>query len=342
MSIAADYYDGRSSRPQPVTLHGAGGRLFLTTADGSERACDGFEITERLGTTPRRLNFADGSFCEAAHGEPLQQLLRELGRGAPAIEHAQHSWRVALLAVVATVMIGVAAYLYGLPAAADVISAHLPADVVDALSEQTLEVLREPELSVPSKLPVQRQRALRAGFDALKTPDGQPQVAHEFLFRSSPLIGANAMALPDGHILLLDELVQLADNDPQIYAVLAHELGHVAHRHSLRLLVQGSAVGALSAWWFGDASSLLIAGPTVLLQTRYSRAFESEADAYAAAMMRANGLSPMLLAQMLEKLVRSHHAESAHDGWLDYVSSHPAAAERIRLLGGTPPAEAAP
>src|SRR5690606_40050887 len=101
-----------------------------------------------------------------------------------------------------------------------------------------------------------------------------------------------AFAMPGGTILLTDELVQLAEalqpQQPQqaltqILGVLAHEVGHVEHRHALRQFVQGTIVAAAVTWYLGDVSSLLAAAPTALLNTRYTRNFEREADAYAAA-----------------------------------------------------------
>ncbi len=60
-------------------------------------------------------------------------------------------------------------------------------------------------------------------------------------FRASPIIGANAFALPGGIVIVTDQLMQLAEHDDEILAVLAHEIGHVKHRHVLRGLPQDSA-----------------------------------------------------------------------------------------------------
>jgi predicted Zn-dependent protease len=81
--------------------------------------------------------------------------------------------------------------------------------------------------------------------------------------------------------------------------------------------------------WLGDVSSLLVLLPTVLLETRYSRRFETEADDYAADQLRARGLSPGLLADALEHLAAHHHGGPDIP---DYLSSHPATAERIKKL----------
>ena len=147
-------------------------------------------------------------------------------------------------------------------------------------------------------------------------------------------------------------MIKLADNDEQIHDVLGHELCNVYNRHGLRMLVQSTLVGAVSTWWFGDTSALLVAAPTVLLNAQYSRQLESEADAYGAALLRANQLAPARLGEMLKKLMEAHGMGSSgkSDGprrWMDYLASHPAPQERIQALmepvvAHPPPSEAAP
>jgi Zn-dependent protease with chaperone function len=133
--------------------------------------------------------------------------------------------------------------------------------------------------------------------------------------------------------------------------VLAHELGHIQRRHGLRMLIQGSIVAFVVSWYIGDVSSVAAGLPTLLLQARYSRDHEREADHYGAAMLKANGISPGRLADMLAKLEAAHRdkaqpaekpekadqQESARSaaqrrGISDYLASHPATRERIDAL----------
>ncbi|MEB3735127.1 M48 family metalloprotease [Halopseudomonas pachastrellae] len=44
-------------------------------------------------------------------------------------------------------------------------------------------------------------------------------------FRSAPALGANAFALPGGHLVFTDAMVELAQHDDELVAVLAHEAG---------------------------------------------------------------------------------------------------------------------
>src|ERR1019366_6498522 len=95
---------------------------------------------------------------------------------------------------------------------------------------------------------------------------------------------------PNGAIVMTDQLVQMAGNDQAVLGVLGHELGHLQRRHSLRHLLQALGVGVVLNLWIGDVSSALAAMPTFLLDQKYSRDFEREADQYAIDMMHVNNV----------------------------------------------------
>jgi hypothetical protein len=134
--------------------------------------------------------------------------------------------------------------------------------------------------------------------------------------------------MPDGTIILLDDLVKLIGDDQQILAVLAHELGHAHGRHGLQLLLQSSAVGAFLTFYIGDISHLLAAAPAAVVQAKYSQSLERQADDYGAALLLNNGMSPALLADALKKLTESHPGISMGS----YLSNHPSTDERMRHL----------
>jgi Zn-dependent protease with chaperone function len=140
------------------------------------------------------------------------------------------------------------------------------------------------------------------------------------------------MALPSGMIVVTDELIALARDDRELLGVLAHEAGHVERRHGIRLVLQHSALGLLAAWLVGDVTSLLAVAPATLLQAKYSRDFEREADSYAADLLRARGISPGMLADLLERLEQVQPGPSSTV--LSYASSHPATEERLDALRG--------
>lgn len=335
-AIACRYFDGRTTTPHAVTLRVENGDARIE-GDGIERRLPLAEVrvSERMGAAPRLVSFADGAYCEVRDHAGLDALLAATGFRAPMVARLQSRWSFALAALAGCIGLVALSYLYVLPWAAEQAAEHIPRSAMETLSQQTLAAMDE-HLFKPSALAAERREALAKRFGLLAPPDGD-KVPHAIVFRLSPAIGANAFALPNGTIVVTDELVDLTDSDDEILAVLAHELGHVQRRHALRQILQGSVVGLVVAWYLGDISSLAAAIPAALLQARYSRELEREADAYGARLLRFNGLSPALLASMLEKLERVHHpgdpgTAAKAQSRSDYLSSHPATAERIRAL----------
>jgi Zn-dependent protease with chaperone function len=338
--VHCDYLDGTTSRRRQVTLRVDDGHAVVEGADIARREPLGrVRVSERMGSAPRLVSFADGAFCEVRDHAALDALLGATGFRESFVVRIQSRWSWVAGALAACVAVVATAYVFVLPWGAELAAAQVPPSALAKLSEQTLEVL-EGRFFAPSTLPADRRDALTRRFARMVTPDGD-QVPHELLFRSSPAIGPNALALPSGTIIVTDELVALAGGDDEILAVLSHELGHVQRRHGVRKALQSTVVGLVATWYLGDISSLAAAIPAALLDARYSREMEAEADAYGARMLRANGLSPTLLATMLERLEGSRRPEGSPaandekkdgDGVRGYLQSHPATEERIRAL----------
>ena len=331
--ISADYFDGKSATRHQVTLR-IEGDIAHVEGEGISRnaSLTSLRVSEPMGNAPRLITFDDGAICEVRDHAALNALLAQTGYQEKAVVRWAQSGKMVLVMLVLSVLFVFATYRYGLPLFADVVAARLPADMLAKLGDHVLEALDE-SVFKPSTLSAERQQKLSEGFERLKPPNGRV-VPHKIVFRSSPKIGANAFALPSGDIVMTDELVALAKDDKEVHAVLAHELGHLEKRHSLRQLLQGTIVGLVVSWYIGDVSSLLASAPAAILQARYSRDFEREADAFGAAMLRANGLSPGYLANMLERLEQAHGGgEASADGESnDYFSTHPGTQERVRVL----------
>jgi Zn-dependent protease with chaperone function len=236
--------------------------------------------------------------------------------------------------LILVVMVG--GYRYGLPVMATFAANRLPPRVEQVLGRQVLDTLDGPILQ-PTRLPMAAQARLTAGFDHLRRPAGSRQ-PDRIVFRSSAALGANAVALPSGDIILTDALVTLARDDEEILGVLAHEAGHVAARHGIRQLLQSSMVALFVTWFLGDISTLAATAPTALLQAKYSRDFEREADDYAADALRRNGIAPGRLADLLERLEVSRPGGGAAPSPIGYLSTHPATADRLQRLRTTSPA----
>jgi Zn-dependent protease with chaperone function len=283
-------------------------------------------LSERLGSAPRRIAFPDGGYCEISDLERLDELLALTEHREGFVERWQRHLPVAIAALLAVVAVLSILYRWGLPWAAGEAARYVPASIVDSLSQHSLAVL-DGSWFWPSKLPEARRQQLAAEFEQLRrrVPGG---VQAHLVFRASPTQGANALTFPGGTVVLLDGLVTVLGDDGQIMAVLAHELGHARAHHPMQLLLQRSALAAFWALYVGDASSLLATAPTVLLQARYSRQLEQQADDFAARLLVLDGLSPTALADALQKLAKAR-PPAAESGYLD---NHPAIADRIRRL----------
>lgn len=258
--------------------------------------------------------------------EALDGLLAALGHRDGATDRLQRQSRYVLAACIVFLGLALVFVKWGLPWAAALAASRLPPAVSNTLSSETLKLL-DGQVLLPSRLEQERRRTLEREFHALRLPGGG-RAASVLLFRNSPQLGANAFTLPDGSIILLDDLVKDLGDDRRILAVLAHELGHAHAHHGLRLLLQSSAIGALLVVYLGDVSNLLAGASAAVLQARYSQDFERQADDYAASVLSLNAMSPALLAEALEKLAAAHSA-AAPPG---YLSSHPPTDERIRHL----------
>ncbi|MBU0689810.1 MAG: M48 family metallopeptidase [Gammaproteobacteria bacterium] len=335
--VAAQYFDGRTTTAHGVTLTLDGEWLQMRgEVLAHEWPLQAIKISERLGDTPRRIVLPDGGHCEVTDHAALDMLLKQGGYRSSWLDGMQHSMRWALLSAVLIIVVFAVAYRYLLPWGAEVVARSIPPNLLQKMGASTLQTLDKLMLE-PSKLPPDRQQALRDAYAKL-SPLPDAQLDYRIEFRSAPQIGPNAFALPDGNIVMLDELVALTDNDDEIIAVLAHERGHVEQRHALRMVLQSSAVGLVMTWYMGDVSSLLATVPAMLVQASYSRDMEGEADEYAARTLQLNAKSPCLLPDILQKLEAAHAKRQADarkengDSVMDYLASHPATQDRSALL----------
>lgn len=319
--IPASYFDGKTSRVHRVSLSVNDGIASISGDAQRTSPISELRVSERTRNGFRKVTFPDDAYLEINNAPEFDDLLAATGYRDSAVVRMQQSWRNALIGLVATIAILVLGYLYALPIAADIVAKALPESVERSISKGTLEFLDKRVLA-PSQLPAIRRDAITRKFQMMVPPkEGAP--SYEIIFRKSN-IGPNAFALPSGQIIMTDELVKLMSNDEQVIGVLAHELGHLHERHLMRRIVQSSAIGAVITVIFGDVSSIIATVPTVMLDMKYSRDAEREADDYAIAMMKANGIQLSQLSDSFERM-KTKEGEAPPP----YLSSHPSTDERI-------------
>jgi Zn-dependent protease with chaperone function len=243
-----------------------------------------------------------------------------------------------LLAVLLVAAAGLAAfYRWGTPWAATQLTARIPLAWEISLSDRVLKDLDARSFK-PSRLPPERQQALRVRFGALAAQAasaGVPYPGYEpslrLGFRDG--LGANALALPGGQVIVTDGLVETAQKqglpDDAIVGVLAHEIGHVAHRHTTRMFVEQAVLNVGLGLALGDVSTVVSTGASLLTGLAYQRGHEAEADCFALGLMRRAGVATAPTGDLLLAIDDSGQRTR---GWATLLSSHPGTAERAAAL----------
>lgn len=333
-TLAAQYFDGRSARGHAVQLSCENGLLMVRgeTVARTEQT-SALELSPRLGRTRRRIAFPDGAVCELDDDALLDSWFDSVThQGWNLVARLEGHWAMIAASFVLVMAMTAALAVWGLPWAAQKVAVRLPQEWVAQLGKGTLAGL-DSGMRSSTTLPLVRQQTLQAGFARLQAGSGVKSV---LLFRNWHEVGPNAMALPDGTIIMTDQLEALADDDRELMAVLAHELGHVHERHALQKVIASSGVAALVFVLTGDVSglsSIVVAAPTIMTHLHHSRALEADADRYGFALMSRTGLDPVWFARIIRKLEAAHGGKAAtgeKDETSDWLRTHPASEERAR------------
>ena len=306
--LAVRYFDGRSSRAQAVEAWLEGGDLWLL-GPGVERTVPARQVQwpERTQRGPRIAVLPDGGSLQSADAAAWDAWWREGGGGESAVVRLQQSWRAVFVSLALLVLLTVAGYVWGLPWLSREVADRVPDSVEDQVGEVVLAQLEG--FTEPSQLPEQEQRAIEQAWNRVQEAHRSAEAARgvvvrptRLLIRHSEDIGPNALALPGGTMLLTDDMVRLVQHDTHVLSgVLAHELGHVQHRHGMRMLVQAGVMGAVSSLLWGDFSGILSTIPLWLGQAHYSREAEREADGYSVGVLRDAGISPAVMVTLFER-----------------------------------------
>ncbi len=162
----------------------------------------------------------------------------------------------------------------------------------------------------------------------------RPNLVYKFhVIRSREI---NGFSLPGGHIYVTTALLRLATEN-ELASVLAHEVGHVVARHSLKTLKKSQEyddiakqLGELTGVAGDIARDLGVALGQMIgagFLTAHSRDEEREADFLGVRTMPGAGFDPQGMVTMFQKLQRIEEQNSDLLGSL--FSDHPDATERI-------------
>jgi len=337
MEYSGRLYGDREGAALPVTVRIAG-NYMVVTAPG--RAPMRWRLSRILLTDPNafiyeeekrgdtgekhryHLRFADPGTFEHVRAQVASAKLLPRDSGT----RENFIWLVAGVAFIAL-------FWWCWPYLSDPISAHIPASAEAALGTMALSEMEE---KAPRCTGAPGAQGLLDGIAArlLASRKDGPQVDVRVLYAPGTV---NAMALPGGHLVIYSGLVDAAESPDELAGVMAHELGHVIHRHPIRGMVRNSGFSLLMRMLFGSHISGSITRS--LLTNIYSRDFERQADAEGLLLLKDAHIGNGGFAQFFARLEAK---QSSFEGspLFVYFTDHPALSERraaITLSGPSVP-----
>lgn len=208
--------------------------------------------------------------------------------------------------------------------------------------DEEIQLGRDAQAELLRALPPVRDSAIRGYVSAL----GRELAAHAagadypYTFTTADYRDLNAFALPGGPVWIYRGVLDAAETESQVAGVLAHEIAHVAGRHSARQITKSMwatgvllVVGALaneSEDWRVQAVNLAAMVTAGSVMMKFSRNDEQAADRDGVRLLEQAGYDPRGLLEFMEMLdaqqVRSPNAVAR------FFSTHPAPRDRVRRL----------
>ncbi|MFN8655306.1 MAG: M48 family metallopeptidase [Candidatus Obscuribacterales bacterium] len=194
------------------------------------------------------------------------------------------------------------------------------------------------KLSVDRDKPDKKLEQKSAAYQRVKTI-GDKLLAHyknnpyHFNFYVAPSDEINAYALPGGNIIVNSHLVQEAKSDDELAGVLAHEIGHVEKRHSLKAALRSAGIWVCISFITGHPSQdqlTLISTMVNLEDLQFSRKQETEADEVSVDLTSAAGYRPDGIVEFFQRIEKQDPL--ANGKALSMLSTHPMPAERIEHI----------
>lgn len=202
---------------------------------------------------------------------------------------------------------------------------------IDTESEVALG--KDIDAGIKKELPLLQDAKMQARLDRIGNRVGSISDRTDLVyhFRIAKDDEFNAFALPGGFVYVNSGLIKAATDD-ELAAVIAHEIGHIAARHSIKKLqatlgyqlIMGIALGISGQRSTGQAIDVVFN----LVSLGYSRKDEFLADKLAVKYAKRSGFNPYGMVTFFEKL-KKEADEKGPNFKLVFLSSHPPIEQRI-------------
>lgn len=290
-----------------------------------EREVDIVSVSDRLGGLSRKIRLEGGAMFECSDNDAVDGFFGQESGFFNRLSRAENSLPIMAVAAVACIVLLFGIFRYGLPALASAAASVTPPAVIQAIDSGALRTV-DRVLFSKSALEEAEHERIQLLFEELAVLASEEHSPLRLEFRDGGRVGANAIALPGGTIIVTDELLGLAESDDEIAGVLAHEIGHVERRHSLKQIYRVLGLGFMLSVVGGDSGQIVedvIAQAALLENLSYSRAFEREADRYSVELMVAAGRDPAAFVDLLDRITGGES-----DGKTGWLATHPGSADR--------------
>jgi predicted Zn-dependent protease len=196
---------------------------------------------------------------------------------------------------------------------------------MDAQVRREMGIYKDPEL----------QRYIERVGMRLARASERPNLPWHFAVVDSPAV--NAFALPGGYIYITRGILPFLADEAQMAGVLGHEVGHVTARHAAQQYTKATTAGlgvTLLSIFVPEARPLqgLTEQALGVLFLKYGRDDELQADQLGVKYAATGGWDPHGVAGMLTTLERLDEAGGERKGVPNWLSTHPAPADRVQRV----------
>lgn len=147
----------------------------------------------------------------------------------------------------------------------------------------------------------------------------------------------NAAATPGNKMFILSGLFNYTKNPDELAGIMAHEIGHMQYKHSMKALSESLALSFIFGVVVGDVTNAAYIGE-LLTEMKYSRDAEREADQFAARVLNESGIGTLGISKIFKKITEMEEGKKYKNidengnSFSSYFSTHPETINRIKYF----------
>ncbi len=338
-AYTGQYFDGKSSRPITVEVKISGRGISMSYSANNE----GYENIHTIEYSHDEIKkyakqhkkltlyFGENAPYQSLSVEDVS-LLSQLEKEAPYAKCLKTPYRffekIGVLGYIGAVLFIIGFVLFGnfvvLPFMAKQVANNFPKEYEKSLGEQSFNNFMAFYTVDSAKTELIKEYASHIDFDT--------DYELDIYVVDNKMV--NAFALPGGKVVVFRGILDKMDGHEELAALLGHEVGHVAHRHSLKMLINQYASSFILDIFTGNSGAISkkLGGVAInLTGFSHSRDAERQADDYGLKVLRANKIDNYGAVHLFEKLETQHTEEETSTLEIfEVMSTHPNTKDRIK------------